>query len=138
MSEENKAKYRRVVEEAASQGNLDVLDELVSKEFVYHEPGSPEFRGPDGFKQMLTMYRTAFPDLHMHVEDQIAEGDTVVTRWTAHGTHGGDLAGLPATGKEIHISGIAIDRFADGMIVEEWESFDGLGMMQQLGVVPTD
>ncbi len=137
MSEENKAKYRRFMEEVVTNGNFAVVDELVSPDFVYHTPGSQDLKGPDGIKQMIGMYRTAFPDLHMHVEEQIAEGDTVVTRWTAHGTHNGELQGIPASGNEVTITGVAIGRFAAGLMVEETEIFDSLGMMQQIGAIPS-
>jgi predicted ester cyclase len=82
------------------------------------------------------MYRTAFPNIHVTIEDQIAEGDKVVTRWTGHGTHQGELMGIPPTNKAVTVTGIAIDRIVAGKIVEHWENFDQLGMLVQLGVVP--
>jgi len=82
------------------------------------------------------MYRTAFPDVHFTIEDQIAEGDRVVTRWTARGTHQGPLVGIPPTSKQVTMSGIAIYRLVDGKIVEQWGVNDMLGLLQQLGVVP--
>jgi predicted ester cyclase len=80
---------------------------------------------------------TAFPDIHIHVEDTVAEGHKLVTRWSAHATHKGDLMGIPPTGKEVAISGTAIDRFENGQSVEHWEIIDQLGLMQQLGVIPS-
>jgi predicted ester cyclase len=78
----------------------------------------------------------AFPDMHLYVEDAVAEGNKLVTRWSAHGTHKGDLMGIPPTGKEVSIAGIAIDRFENGQSVEHWEIIDQLSLMQQLGVIP--
>jgi steroid delta-isomerase-like uncharacterized protein len=136
MSAENKALIRRVYEEAWNKGNLAILDEVVSPDYVDHSlpPGLPP--GKEGIKQLIAMYQAAFPDTVMTVEDQIAEGDKVVTRWSARGTHKGELMGVPPTGKVVTVSGIDISRVADGMEVEHWAEFDLMGMMQQLGVVP--
>jgi steroid delta-isomerase-like uncharacterized protein len=90
-----------------------------------------------GTKQLVTTYRNAFPDIHFTVDEQIAEGDKVVTRWTAHGIHKGELAGIPAAGKSSTVTGISVDKVVNGMIVENWGIFDQFGMMQQLGVIPT-
>jgi predicted ester cyclase len=79
----------------------------------------------------------AFPDLHVQLDDMVADGDKLVSRYTVHGTHDGELMGIPPTGKQVSIGGIAIDRFEDGQSVEHWEVFDQMGMMQQLGVIPT-
>ncbi len=92
-------------------------------------------RGPEGVKAQAAMYKAAFPDVSMTVEDQVAEGDKVVTRWTAKGTHEGELMGVPATGKSISITGITISRIADGMVEEEWTNWDGLGLMEQIGAL---
>ena len=86
---------------------------------------------------LITMYRTAFPDIHFTIDEQIAEGDTVMTRWTARGTQTGELAGMPPTGKSVTVTGIVVDRFSNGMIAETWAIFDQFGMMQQLGVIPS-
>jgi predicted ester cyclase len=85
---------------------------------------------------LITVYRNAFPDLHFTIDEQIAEGNTVMTRWTAHGTHNGELAGLPPTGKPAMVVGVNLDRVEHGKIVESWGIFDQFGMMQQLGVIP--
>ena len=98
MSEENKAIVRRVNDEVFSQGNLDLVDELFSPNYVLHDPGIPggELRGTEDFKQQwVGMFRTTFPDLQLSVEDQVAEGDKVVTRYTGRGTHQGELMGIP-------------------------------------------
>lgn len=131
--EENKAIFRRIVEEGFNKGNLAIVDELVATNHVNH---TDNVHGPEEYKQFITMYRTAFPDLHMTIEDQIAEGDKVVNRWTSRGTHKGDLMGIPPTGKQTTVTGMYVARIIGGKIVEEWGNFDALGMMQQLGVVP--
>jgi predicted ester cyclase len=137
MSQENKAVSRRVVEEIFVAGNFDVAGELVDASYMGHDVASPEpVRGPEGLKQQAKGYRDAFPDLQLTIEDQIAEGDKVCTRWTASGTHRGDLFGISPTGKQTTIGGITIDRFMGGKIVESWDNWDALGLMQQLGAIP--
>ena len=137
-SETNKTVARRLLEEVWNKGNLAVLNEIIAKDHVGNGPGSlPESpTGPDGTKQLVTMYRNAFPDVRFTVDEQIAEGDNVVTRWTADCTHKGELQGLPATGKSSTVTGIAIDRIVNGKIAASWGIFDYFGMMQQLGVIP--
>ena len=132
-TEENKAIERRVIEEGFNKGNLSVIDELVSKDHVNH---SDKYAGPEQYKNFIMMYRAAFPDLLMTIEDQIAEGDEVVQRWTATGTHRGELMGIPPTGKKIEITGTYTTRIVEGKIVEDWGNWDTLSMMQQLGVIP--
>jgi steroid delta-isomerase-like uncharacterized protein len=132
-AEDNKAKVRRIIEEAWNGGNLAVLDELVAPNCVFHDP-STTFRGPEGIKRYVMMYRMAYPDVHFTIEDLIAEGERVVTRWTVTGTHQGELQGIAPTGKSV--TGIVISRFAKGKVEEDWINFDALGLMQQLGVVP--
>jgi steroid delta-isomerase-like uncharacterized protein len=136
-AEQNKAIVRRIYEEMFIKRNMHIVDELVAADYVDHNapPGLP--RGREGLKQQATLYLTAFPDMRMTFEDMIAEGDKVITRWAVKGTHKGDLMGIPATNKQVAISGIAIDCIANGKAVEHWEIFDQLGMMQQLGVIPT-
>ncbi|MBN2133304.1 MAG: ester cyclase [Sedimentisphaerales bacterium] len=134
-TEANKASYRRVNQEAWSQGQLAVVDECVAAGYVYHEPALGEVHGPEGLKQTIMAYRTAYPDLQFTIEDLIAEGDLVALRWSAAGTQKGELMGIPATGLATTTVGINLARFdADGKIVEEWCSWDVLGLMQQLGV----
>ena len=135
MSEENKAIFRRYVEEVGNEGNLDLADEIFSN-YVSHQPdGSALERGPEDVKRFMGEFRSAFPDFHVTIEDQIAEGDRVATRWTMRGTHEGEFRGISPTGKQITVTGIGIFRFSDGKVVESWDNFDQLGMMQQLGVV---
>ena len=139
LSETNKAVVRRFFEEVWNKGKLNVLDEIIAKDHVSSGPGSlPGLpTGPEGSKQFVTVYRNAFPDVHFTIDDQLAEGDQVVTRWTGHGTHQGELAGIPATGKSSTVTGININRIVNGKIAESWGIFDQFGMMQQLGVIPT-
>jgi steroid delta-isomerase-like uncharacterized protein len=137
-TEQNKAIVRRIFEEAFGQGNLAVLDEIIAPDQVNGGPGAlPEMPpGPEGNKMLITAYRNAFPDLHFTVDEQIAEGNMVVTRWTAHGTHNGELAGIPPTGKRATVVGMGVDRVENGKIVASWGLFDQFGMLQQLGVIP--
>ena len=137
-AEENKAISRRADEELFDRGNLEVADELFAPNFVHHDPVSGEdWRGPESVKQYAAMMRAAFPDLYYTVEDQIAEGDKVATRYRAGGTHQGELLGIPPTGNLVEITGISITRVDGGKIEEIWENYDALGMMQQLGVIPS-
>ncbi len=133
-TEENKASSRRFLDEVINRGNLAVIDELTSPNFVDHSlpPGVPP--GNEGFKAFLTMFRAAFPDLHYTIDDEIAEGDRIVQRSTGHGTMKGDFQGMPASGKEATWSEIHIMRFADGKVVEHWGVVDQLGMLAQLGL----
>ena len=137
MSENNKAVVRRLLEEVWNKGNLSLVDELFTPNFEFHDASTPDLgRGPESEKKRVTLYRNAFPDLRITIEDMIAEGETVVTRWSCRGTHKGDLSGIAPTGKPITISGITVSRFANGKIAQGYANWDALGMMQQLGIVP--
>ncbi len=136
MSEENIATVRRLIEEVCNKGNLSLVNELIADEGVLHDPQIPPVHGTEGYKQFVSMYRSAFPDLHLTIEDLIAEGDKVVCRWTASGTQRGDLPDIPATGKQSTVTGIFISHTSDGKFVESWVNWDTLGMLQNLGVVP--
>ena len=133
-TEQNKANDRRLIE-GLNQGNVNLLDELMVLNFVDHE-ASTTMQGLEAFKQFVSAYLTAFPDLHFTIEDQIAEEDKTTLRYTARGTHRGDLMGIPPTGKQVTVTGIFITRWANGKAEESWLNFDALGMLQQLGVVP--
>jgi steroid delta-isomerase-like uncharacterized protein len=136
MSEENKDLARRSWEMLVNQQNPDAIDELYTPDFVWHEPDQ-DIQGMEEARQFLSMYLSAFPDMHVSVEDVIAEGEKVVTRWTIRGTHQGELEEFgPPTGKQIEIKGITIHRIEDGKIAEEWERYDNLSIMQQLGLTP--
>ena len=137
MSAETKAIARRFLEEAFNGGDLGVVDELVAPAFVGHDAALADpTRGIEGAKASITGYRDAFPDLRLTIDQQVAEGEYVTTRWTARGTHQGDLMGMAATGKQATVTGITIDRIVDGRFTESWTNWDTLGLMQQLGVVP--
>lgn len=134
MPENNKAICRRLVEEVLNKGNLAEIDRHVAPSYVYHGPDGLEIRGPEGFKQLASMYRRAFPDLNMTIDDLISEGDKVVTRWQARGTHKGELMGIQPTNKTVTVTGMIVSRFASGKLIEDWEVFDEVGMFRQLGV----
>jgi steroid delta-isomerase-like uncharacterized protein len=136
MSEQNKTLMRRAVEEVWNQGNVDLLNELLASDFIIHAPQA-EINGREGAKQYLAMLRGGFPDILFTIEDQFADGDRVMTRWTARGTHKGAFQGIPPTGKQVRLAGTDIDRIANGKVVECWTSTDDLGLLQQLGVLPT-
>lgn len=132
----NKAIARNLVG-GLTAGNLDVVDELLATDFIAHMSGLPKpIRGVEAFKQYVSAHAVAFPDLHYTFEDEIAEGDKVVLRWTGRGTHTGEFMGIPPTGKQITISGVNTYRIASGKVVEEWSDFDRLDMLQQIGVIP--
>ena len=131
MSEENKALARRSWESVEAS---DTLGEVYASDVVWHMPDQ-EVRGIEEAKQFVDMFKSAFPDMHATVEDVVAEGDKVVTRVTLRGTHQGEVEEFgPSTGKQVEIEGITIHRIEDGKIAEEWNSYDNLSMMQQLGL----
>ena len=134
MSERNKAQVRRVIEEIYNRGDLGVIDDVTVPDLVIHT-ASEDIRGRDGARQYVAALRAGFPDLRLTIEDQIAEGDMVVTRWTARGTHRGAFHGIPATGREVRVAGADIDRIIDGRTVECWAHVDELGLLQQLDAV---
>jgi steroid delta-isomerase-like uncharacterized protein len=134
MSEQNKAAVHRLIAEVWNRGNFAVVDELVAPNYVGHS--STETRGREGYTQFFSRLRTAFPDIQFTVGDQIVEGDRVVARWTARGTHVGEYAGLPPTGKSGVVTGITVFRIPEGEVRECWTNADELGLLQQLGVVP--
>ena len=136
MSEDLKAIARREVE-MFSTGDFSIAAEIYSEDYVAHDPTKPEpIRGIEGAKEEAAGYRAAFPDLQLTIEQQVAEGEYVVTRWTARGTHEGDLEGLAPTGRSATTSGISVTRIVDGKIVEDHTEWDALGLMTQLGAIP--
>jgi steroid delta-isomerase-like uncharacterized protein len=135
MSEQNKTVVRRVIDEIVNQGNVDLISELVSPQYSYFEPTVGSLRGHEGYNQIVAIYRTAFPDMTLTIDEQIAEGDKVVTRFTAEGTHHGELLGVAPTGKHVSVQGVVISRIEDGQIVEDFETFDVHGMLRQLDAV---
>jgi predicted ester cyclase len=134
--QENKAIVRRFVDEVQSQGNIDAIDELCSPEFVNHSAPPRVPSSYEGVKQVMAMFRQAFPDSYFTVEDMVAEGDKVATRKTFHGTHEGKFMGISPTGRRVSMGLIDIVRISEGRVVEHWSMGDNLGMMQQLGVIP--
>jgi steroid delta-isomerase-like uncharacterized protein len=134
---ENANGSRRLIEEVFGAGRFELVDELVAENAIGHDPALPEpASGPEGLKQAARGYRDAFPDLTMKVEEIVAENERVALRWTARGTHRGELFGIAPTGKEATVTGITIDRWAGGKVAESWTNWDTLGLLQQLGVVP--
>ena len=137
MSEENKALTRRsweIVAKASLETLDDALKEVYADTIVMHEPDE-DVRGIEGLTQFVSMIRSALPDLRVTLEDDIAEGDKVVSRWRAQGTHQGELMGIAPTGNEVAITGITIHRIEDGKIIEEWENWDHTDLFASLGVV---
>ena len=137
--EENKALARRAIDEIWSKGNLAVGPDIYSPNFVSHQDSHPDIgdvRGLSALIEFVREFREAFPDFHDTIDDQVAEGDKVVTRFTSTGTHRGTLMGLQPTNKRACWMAIVIDRIEEGKIVEEWVSWDLSGMMQQLGGIP--
>ena len=136
MATGNKEIVRRALED--SWQDPGVFDELISSDYVGHDPALPEpIRGPQGAKDNFKQYSDAFEGAHITVKDQIAEGDAVATRWEGRGRHTGELMGVPPTGKEIVVEGLNLTRLRDGKIVEEWSNWDTIGMLQQIGAIPS-
>lgn len=133
--DENKDLVRRALTAIWTTGNPEAVDAFLAADFVDHEPRPGPAPTLDELKRELRDYRTAFPDLALTIEDQVAEGDLVVSRWTARATHRGPLWGIPATGRAVVVPGIFIDRVVAGKIQEEWAGWDRLGLLQQLGVM---
>ncbi len=133
--EENKALVRRWFEEPG-EGNWAIINELCAPDYVWHLPVRPKPLTREETEQFMRTFSAAFPDNRYMIEDMIAEGDKVVTRYTVRGTHKGDFLGIPATGKQVSFTSILISRIAEGKIVEEWEESDGVGFLQQLGAIP--
>ena len=137
-AEENKDLARRSWEMLVNQQNPDAIDELYTPDFVWHEPDQ-DIQGPEEARRFLGMYLSAFPDMRVSVEDVVAEGEKIVTRWTIRGTHQGEIEEFgPPTGKQVEIKGITIHRIEGGKIAEEWERYDNLGVMQQLGAISAE
>ena len=134
-AEENKALVRRFYEEI-DKGNIEILDELVAEDYADHNPPPLPGLAPgrEGLKQAFKIFWDATPGYH-HIEDQIAEGDKVVTRLTSYGKHEGDLPGAPRTGNDMKVTSITIHRIADGRLVEKWSEKDVFSLFQQIGVI---
>lgn len=127
--------YERIWIEGLNRGDVSVADVVFASDGVVHINGSPDpDLSVDGFKQMLSGLLTAFPDLRFTIEDQVVAGDKVATRWSAEGTNSAAFGPAPATGRRVRINGLILDRVAAGKVVERWEQWDQMGMMQQLGL----
>lgn len=133
---DNKALDRRYFDDVLNAGRLEVIDEICAENYAGHVPGFPT-NDREGDKQLVGMMRAGFPDLRFTMDDQIAEGDLVLHRLTARGTHRGEFMGIPATGRSVEVTGMNINRIENGRIAESWGVIDVLGLMQQLGVVPS-
>ena len=136
-AEQNKAAFRRMVDEVFNRGNFALIDEGVAPDFIEREELPPGFPpGREGIMLLTQMLRSAFPDFKATIDDMLADGDRVATRMTWTGTHQGEFMGIPPTGKRISIQVIDFVRFADGRFAEHWGLMDNMGMMQQLGAIP--
>ena len=135
MAARNAELSRRIFEDVWNRKNLSAIDDLISADYVHHDANSPAASGIDGYKQFVNYYMNAFPDAHFTIDDAFTDGQNEVTRWTVVGTHEGELAGIPRTGRRFSVTGITIARIANGKITESWNNWDALGLMQQLGVV---
>jgi steroid delta-isomerase-like uncharacterized protein len=134
-SEQLKAQKRRYFD-AFNAADLDAIDELFAREYVLHMAGSADVRGADTLKQMVATSLASLSEATLRVDDMVAEGDKVATRWTMTAIHSGNFMGVPATGRRLSMHGVIVDRFVDGKVVEAWEAFDMYGLMRQLGTLP--
>jgi len=134
---DNRALIKRFYDEGWNANNLDVYDELVTEDFVDHQaiPGLPP--GREGFKGLNAMFRSAFPDVWVEIDNVVAEDDKVGCRWVSTGTHQGDLFGIPATGSKVEVSETVFYRVENGSLAEGWINRDDVGLMRQLGVIPS-
>ncbi len=136
MSNTNADTIRAFIEDVLNQGRWERMNDLIHEDFIELDPLPGQQQGREGLKAVLVGMRTAFPDIHWAVSEQIAEGDKVVTRFTWTGTHRDTFLGIPATGKRVEVKGVVIDRLGAGKMADSRILMDTLGMMQQLGVIP--
>jgi steroid delta-isomerase-like uncharacterized protein len=137
--DENKTIVRRFLEEAWNNQDLAVMDELLADDYVGHDPSIPggDIRGRESLKAVLQVARAGMPDARIAIEDVLGEGDKTVVRFTVHGTHRGDFLGIPPSGREVKVATLLLSRFAGARIAEEWVVKDMLGLLQQIGAIPT-
>ena len=128
--------HQRVFNEMLNGRNLGLLSQFCTEGYAYHGPGGVELRGIGELREMIEGYLTAFPDMHMTVEHRVVEGDLISTRWNITGTHDGPLGDIEPTGKKINFDGQLIMRFEGTKIAEEWEVFDELAMLKEIGAIP--
>ena len=137
MSEESEAVVRRAFDEVANKGDMRTVEEIIAPEFVRHDlAGGPDAAGPEGVKRLIAGLRTAFPDIQTTIDDIFSDGEKVVVRFTARGTHSGPFQGMAPTGREATWCGVNIYRVSGGQIRETWQLADGLGLLRQLGATP--
>jgi len=132
---DNETLVRRFFTEVFNEGNLEAVDDFIHPEHENHDPTAPDVpKGPEGVRQLVELYRSAFPDIRFEHEDTVLAGDKIAHRWTFEGTHRGEMMGIEPTDKTVTVHGIEINRIADGKIAESWAISDALGMLRQLGV----
>lgn len=136
MAEQNSAIVRRF-EEAFLGNDVEVLDELCDPDLIDHNPFPGQEPSVAGLKQTIAMYHDTFSDLRMDLAAVVAEGDQVATRWTVTGTHAAEFVGVPATGTQVTAEGMNFYRLAGGRVTDVWTQFDALGLMQQIGAIPS-
>ncbi len=135
-SEARRITHHRIFNDVLNGRNLDLLSQLCTQDYAYHGPGALELRGIDELREMIEGYLTAFSDLHMAVKHRVVEGNLISTHWNATGTHDGPLGDIEPTGRKVDISGQVIMRFEGARIAEEWEVFDEMEMLKQIGAIP--
>jgi steroid delta-isomerase-like uncharacterized protein len=137
MSTDTVERLERLFGDVWNAARPDTADELVHESYHIHDRGlADELSGPALYRALAEGTREAFPDAEFVVEDTLADGDRVALRWTMTGTHEGDLFGVPPTGRQVELTAIEIDRFADGRLIETWTQSDQLGLMRQVGALP--
>ena len=138
MASNNVELAQRFHEDIFEKGDFDAADRILTEDYVTHSPGAPPdfLHGPEGAKEYARAIRTGLPDLSITHDDIVTEGDKVVIRWTARGTHEGELFGIPPTGKSVEITGFDLFRIEGDRIAEMWQNWDALGLMQQVGAIP--
>jgi steroid delta-isomerase-like uncharacterized protein len=133
---------RQLLEQTFNEGRFELADQLIAPDAVNHDPAEPTelraLRGPEVLRRTVSLYRAAFPDVRITVDDVIAADDKVVLRWHSEGTHRGELAGLAPTGAHGSVTGISIDQWKSGKVIESWTEWDNLGLARQLGAAPPE
>jgi steroid delta-isomerase-like uncharacterized protein len=140
MTDQNKRIVRQVYEDVRSDGNLDLVDRIFSPDYVGHDPTAQpqEVHGPAGFKDQTAGYRRVFPDLRFSIHQLVAEGDDVVVRWTARGTHRGSMVGEVPTGEPVEVSGFGSWRIEEGRVAEHWGVLDLMRLLRGIGALPAE
>ena len=134
-TEDNKALVQRMIQMQVN-GDLNTVDQIITPNWVDHQPPMPIPQGYEGFKQLTLAFRSAFPGFQVEIEDMLAEGDKVAARFRLRGTNTGSFQGMPPTGKAVNVTATGIFRVVDGKGTDNWVNLDALGLLQQLGIVP--